>query len=46
MSIAQSPDGTIWIGTATVNVYALRPGKKEFEAMKSSRGSPSCPAWR
>ncbi len=46
MSIAQSPDGTIWIGTATVNVYALRPGKKEFEAMKLFEGSPSCPAWR
>ena len=26
MSIAQSPDGTIWIGTASFNVYALRPG--------------------
>ena len=38
MSIAQSPDGTIWIGTATVNVYALRPGKKEFEAMKLFEG--------
>lgn len=28
MSIAQSPDGTIWIGTATVNVYALRPARR------------------
>jgi len=38
MSIMQSPDGTIWIGTATVNVYALRPGEKEFKEMKLFEG--------
>ena len=38
MSIMQSPDGTIWIGTATVNVYALRPGEKEFRQVKLFEG--------
>ncbi|WP_455609317.1 hybrid sensor histidine kinase/response regulator transcription factor [Bacteroides rodentium] len=38
MSITQSPDGTIWIGTATINVYALRPGEKEFKGMKLFEG--------
>ncbi len=38
MSITQSPDGTIWIGTATVNVYALRPGEKEFREVKLFEG--------
>lgn len=38
MSIMQSPDGTIWIGTATVNIYALRPGEKEFSQVKLFEG--------
>lgn len=38
MSIMQSPDGTIWVGTATINVYALRPGDKEFRALATFQG--------
>lgn len=34
MSIEQSPDGTVWISTATVYLYALRPGEKEFRRLK------------
>lgn len=38
MSITQSPDGTIWIGTATVDLYALRPGEKKFKVVKLFEG--------
>lgn len=38
MSIMQSPDGTIWVGTATINVYALRPGDKKFRALTTFQG--------
>ena len=34
MSIEQSPDGTVWISTATVYIYALRPGEKNFRPLK------------
>ncbi|MCD8031977.1 MAG: ATP-binding protein [Bacteroides sp.] len=35
MSIAQGPDKTIWIGTATVFIYALRSGEKNFRQIKA-----------
>lgn len=38
MSISQSPDGTIWIGTATLYIYALCPGEKEFRQLKVFEG--------
>ncbi len=33
MSITQDHNKTIWIGTASQNVYALREGEKEFQAI-------------
>lgn len=33
MSITQDHNKTIWIGTATSNIYALREGEKEFQAI-------------
>lgn len=33
MSITQDHNKTIWIGTATSNIYALREGEKEFQSI-------------
>lgn len=30
LSIAQAEDGTIWVGSYSENIYALRPGEKKF----------------
>ncbi|MCD7978828.1 MAG: response regulator [Tannerellaceae bacterium] len=38
MSITQGADKTIWIGTATVFVYALRNGEKEFRPIRTFEG--------
>ncbi len=35
MSITQGADRTIWIGTTSVFIYALRPGEKEFRQIKA-----------
>lgn len=44
MSIQQSPDGTIWIGTANINIYAQRPGEKHFQSLKLFEGFTFVPS--
>ena len=38
MSIRQSPDGTVWISTVSVYIYAQRPGEKDFRRLKPFEG--------
>ena len=35
MSITQDPTGTIWIGTASAYIYAMKPGESDFSRIKA-----------